>query len=161
MKNKQMILQAFTILFLGGILVGCNVPRNQSNQDYMVLMKTTNPSPKTVVSDSKGMDLIKDIEKDIEGHKALFDVAVIKGKKHILVVYKVKHMQRFHMKKIEKEVNEKLEKKHPDENFIVSSDYKIFLEAVRLEEKMKDPNYSEKEADKEFERIIKLKKELT
>ena len=36
------------------------------------------------------------------------------------------------MKKIEKEVNDILEKKYPDEDFIVSSDYKIFLEADRL-----------------------------
>ena len=43
------------------------------------------------------------------------------------------------MKKIEKEVNEMLEKKYPDEDFIVSSDYKIFLEAVQIEEKLKDP----------------------
>ena len=36
------------------------------------------------------------------------------------------------MKKIEKEVNEILEKKYPEENFVVSSDYKIFLEAYRI-----------------------------
>ncbi|KAA9027583.1 sporulation protein [Niallia endozanthoxylica] len=160
MKNIQKILYVFIILCLEVMAAGCT-PRNQTNQDYLVLMKTTNPAPKAIASDSKGKDLIKEIEKDIEAHKDLYDVAVIKGKEHILVVYKVKHMQRFHMKKIEKEVNEKLEKKHPGENFIVSSDYKIFLEAVRLEEKMKDPNYPEKEAEKELERIVKLKKELT
>ena len=65
------------------------------------------------------------------------------------------------MKKIEKEVNEILEKRYPDENFIVSSDYKIFLEAYRLGKKMEDPNFSKKDAQKRLEEIIKLKKELT
>ncbi|WP_394235374.1 YhcN/YlaJ family sporulation lipoprotein [Niallia oryzisoli] len=161
MKIKQLILHVFIIQCLALIVTGCNIPQNQTSKDYMVLLKATNPTPRTVASDSKGEELITDIEKNIEAHKDLYDVAVIKGKKHILVVYKVKHLQRFHMKKIEKEVNEKLEKEYPDENFIVSSDYKIFLEAVRLEEKMKDTNFSEEKADQEFERIIKLKKELT
>lgn len=161
MKNKQTILYVFIILCLAVLAAGCNIPRNQTSKDYMVLLKATNPTPRTVASDKKGEETITEIEKDIEAHEDLYDVAVIKGKKHILVVYKVKHMQRFHMKKIEKEVNEKLEKKYPDEDFIVSSDYKIFLEAVRLEEKLKDPNFSEEKADQEFERIVKLKKELT
>ncbi|WP_338449018.1 sporulation protein [Niallia oryzisoli] len=160
MKNKQTILCVFIMICLSVIAAGCNTQRNQSSQDYMSLMQTTNPAPRTVASDSKP-DLIKEIEEDVESHKDLYDVAVIKGKKHILVVYKVKHMQRFHMKTIEKEVNEKLEKKYPDENFIVSSDYKIFLEAVRLGEKMKDPKYPDKKADEELEKIVKLKKELT
>ncbi len=65
------------------------------------------------------------------------------------------------MKKIEKEVTEMLEKKYPDENFVVSSDYKIFLEAFRLGEKMKEPNFSNEEAQKRLDEIIELKKELT
>ena len=64
------------------------------------------------------------------------------------------------MKAIEKEVNDKLEEKYPDEDFTVSSDYKIFLEAVRLGEKLKDPKYPEKKAKKELNRIIGLNKEM-
>ena len=71
----------------------------------------------------------KNIKKDVEHLDYIYDVAVIKGENEDLVVYKVKHFQRFQMKKIEKEVNEILEKRYPEENFIVSSDYKIFLEA--------------------------------
>ena len=64
-------------------------------------------------------------------------------------------------KKIEKDVQSRLEKKYPDDEFVVSSDYKIFLEAVRLGEKMKDPNYPKKKAKQELDQIILLKKELT
>ena len=54
-----------------------------------------------------------------------------------------------------------MRKSIPDEDFIVSSDYKIFLEAVKLGEKMKDISYPEEKGKEELERIIQLKKELT
>jgi hypothetical protein len=54
-----------------------------------------------------------------------------------------------------------LEKKYPDENFILSSDYKIFLETVRLKEKLSNHSISKKDAEKEFKDIVKLKKEKT
>lgn len=88
------------------------------------------------------LNLVENIEHDVEKMKELYDVAVVKSNGDTLVAYKVKHLQRFHMKKIEKKMTKMLEEKYPDENFIVSSDYKIFIEAVELQEKMKDPTTS-------------------
>lgn len=155
--RKSLIL----FVVISAILVGgCN--NDGPKESGISLIKTMNPAPVTIGNDSKNEeDLIRSVEKDIEGFEELYDVAVIKGKEDILVAYKVKHMQRFHMKKIEKKMNKLLEKKYPDENFIVSSDYKIFLEAVELEENMKDPNYSDKNAEKKLQEIIELKNELT
>lgn len=141
-------------------LCGCN--NDGPKESGVALLKATNPTPVSFERNTKKeLDLIASIEMDIEGFKELYDVAVIKGKDDILVAYKVKHMQRFRMKDIEKRMNKLLEKNYPDENFIVSSDYKIFLEAVELEENLKDPNYSQKKAEKKLKEIIKLKKELT
>lgn len=111
--------------------------------------------------DAKGQNLAERVKKDIQALDAIFDVAVIKGKEETLVAYKVKHMKRFGMKKIEKEINKKLEENYPDEDFIVSSDFKIFIEAVDLREKMKDPAYPDDKAEKQLQRIISLKKEMT
>ncbi|HYK73361.1 MAG TPA: hypothetical protein VEV44_09605 [Pseudoneobacillus sp.] len=88
-------------------------------------------------------------------------MAVIKGKKDTLVVYKVKHLHRFRMKQIEKKINKHLENKYPDEDFTVSSDYKIFMEALELKEKVKKPDYPKDKAERELQKIIKLKEELT
>jgi preprotein translocase subunit SecF len=144
------------------ILSSCSKSTNEmkGNQDYKVMLQATHPTPTDIVSGENKVTA-EDIRKDVEHLEYIYDVAVIKGENEDLVVYKVKHLQRFRMEKIEKEVTEKLEKKYPDENFVVSSDYKIFLEAVRLGEKMKDPNYSKKDAQKRLKEIIKLKKELT
>ncbi|MBP2241199.1 hypothetical protein J2Z40_001761 [Cytobacillus eiseniae] len=146
-------------LLLMTALMGCN--QNESNESELALIKKTNPSPLLIKNNSRNeFDLVKSIEKDIESIKELYDVAVVKGKDDTLVAYKVKHLQRFHMKKIEKKMKKMLEEKYPDEKFTVSSDYKIFLEAVKLNEKMKDPNYSEEKASKRLKEIIKLKNEM-
>lgn len=157
-KKKSMQKVYFYILLIL-ILFGC-APNNQEKRDYLSLVQATNPAPTTLEAKSNPVSA-DDIKKEVEGLNNIYDVAVIKGNNKNLVVYKVKHLKRFQMKKIEKEVNTHLEKKFPDENFIVSSDYKIFLEAVRLSKKMKDPSFSRKDAQKRFNAIIKLKEELT
>jgi LAS superfamily LD-carboxypeptidase LdcB len=157
-KMKFLILNMIAALCL--LATGCQ-GENMEEESRMALIKTTNPSPQVINSNQKDQDLVENVKKDVMSYKEIFDVAVVKGKKDILVVYKVKHLQRFRMKKIEKNINKLLEKKYPDENFTVSSDYKIFLEAVQLKEKMKDPDFSEKDAEDRLKRIISLKKELT
>jgi|tagenome__1003787_1003787.scaffolds.fasta_scaffold20200413_1 hypothetical protein len=160
MKIKKTVYCIYIFLFVVAIMVGCNAKLDEEKETKLSLINQTNPTPMNLMSQpSKGASS-KNIKEDVQSIDEIYDVAVIKGKDKTLVAYKVKHLQRFHMTGIEKEVNKKLEKKYPDENFTVSSDYKIFLEAVRLGEKMKDPSYPEKKAKKELDKIINLSKEL-
>lgn len=141
------------------VLASCNQnPKVKDSQ--LALMKTTNPSP-IVTENDKSNDHIKKIERDVSSFPQIYDASVVKGKKDTLVVYKVKHLQRFKMKKIEKDLNKMLEEKYPKENFTVSSDYKIFLETVRLSERMKDKSFSPNDAEKRLKEIIKMTKEMT
>lgn len=157
MKNIHF---AVLVLAFAFILSACN--DDGSKENGLALIQTTNPSPVVFERNTKHeLDLIGSIEQDIEAFEEIYDVAVLKGKKEILVTYKVKHLQRFKMKKIEKRVNKLLEEKYPDENFIISSDSKIFLKAMELEKNLKDPNFSKKDAEKKLQEIIKLKKERT
>ncbi len=154
---KKIILFSFFLL----IMSGCS--HHDSQNATMSLIKEIHPTPAIIGSgENKDMDMLNKVKEDVESMEELFDVAVIKGEKEILVAYKVKHLQRFHMKGIEKKLNKMLEEDYPDEDFIVSSDYKIFLEAVELHDKMEgDKQYSEEKAQKKFDKIIKLKKEMT
>ena len=157
---KNLIKGIIMICLYLVIVTGCSTNEVREDRDYMTLIQAKNPPPKSIASE-KNEVTAEQIERDVESWDSIYDVAVIKGEDEDLVVYKVKHLQRFRMKKIEKEVTKKLEGKYPNENFIVSSDYKIFLEAVRLGEKMKDPNFSKEEAQRRLEKIIELQKELT
>ena len=161
MKNKQSVFYLYFFLCLVAIMVGCNSNLDEEKEAQLSMISKTNPTPINLSSQpNQSNTTSKKIKEEVESIDSIYDVAVIKGKDKILVAYKVKHLRRFHMKAIEKELNDKLEKKYPDEDFTVSSDYKIFLEAVRLGEKLKDPSYPDKKAKKELDRIIGLSKEL-
>lgn len=162
-EGKRMrIISVFHVIILISVLVGCGLGNNSAQDSNLALIKTTNPTPALLDNNTnKKLNLVNRIKEDAYSIKEIYDVAVIKGHKETLVAYKVKHLYRFQMKIIEKRLNEKLEKKYPDEDFIVSSDYKIFLEAVKLNEKMKDPKFSNEKANNKLDEIIKLKKEMT
>lgn len=149
----------YWILFACLLLLSSCSQNQQVKDSQLTLMKTTNPSPiVTVKNESKSQ--VKEIEQDVSAFPELYDVAVVKGKKDTLVVYKVKHLYRFRMKKIEKNINNMLEEKYPKENFTISSDYKIFLETVRLDEKVKTSKFSDQRAEKRFKEIVNMTKEL-
>lgn len=148
-------LMLFVSIFL---MSSCSQGPNEKDSQ-LALMKTVNPNP-TVTEKNKGQDKVEKIEKEVESFDEIYDVAVVKGKKDTLVVYKVKHMQRFNMKEIEKDLNKTLEKKYPKENFTVSSDYKIFLEAVRLVERKNNGTLSDKQAEKRFNEIVKMSSDM-
>jgi hypothetical protein len=160
MKSKQTILFIYLFLSIVAIMVGCNSKSNDEKQAQLSLINQTNPAPINLTSQPTQESSSQNMKEDVQSIDSIYDVAIIKGKEKTLVAYKVKHLQRFRMTAIEKKVSTKLEEKYPDEESTVSSDYKIFLEAVRLGEKLKDPKYPEKKAKKELNRIIGMSKEL-
>lgn len=156
-KFKSFMAVILMILALGGCA------NYQGNETKLALVKTIDPKPAVFSKhgETEDMKLLKKVEKEILSIHPIYDAAIVKTEKETVVAYKVKHMHRFRMKQIEKQINQRLEKKFPDERFTVSSDYKIFLEVVELINKQKDPKYSPKEADKKLKEIISLKQELT
>ncbi|SIQ89256.1 hypothetical protein SAMN05878482_102464 [Peribacillus simplex] len=144
------------------VLTGCS-NKNDGKTENLAMIKRTNPEPMDIINGMDGKDekgLISKVKETVANEDTIYDVIVVKNEKKIIVAYKVKHLQRFHMKKIEKTVTENLEEKFPDNDFIVSSDYKIFLESVRLNELLKEKDVPEKKAIKKFKEIEELQKEL-
>ncbi|WP_210364543.1 YhcN/YlaJ family sporulation lipoprotein [Bacillus sp. REN3] len=161
MDKKRAVFNILILAAMSLVVSGCSFGKT-SPESGTSMIQSINPKPgATDDFDEKNVELAEDVKRDIRSFDEIYDVAVITGKKNILVAYKVKHLKRFAMKRIEKEVNKKLETNYPGENFIVSSDFKIFIEAVELREMMKDPDYSEEKAEKKLQGIIKLKKEMT
>ncbi|WP_251552446.1 YhcN/YlaJ family sporulation lipoprotein [Neobacillus muris] len=145
------------LIILAG-LTSCT-DKQQAKDSRLALMKTTDPKP--IVTDGKaGSDQAEKIKHKVSSFPEIYDVAVVKGKKGTLVAYKVKHLQRFNMKKIEQKMTKKLEDEFPKENFTVSSDYKIFLEVVRLNEKMHSGSISDRQADKRFNEIVEMTEDM-
>jgi hypothetical protein len=153
--SKRLLI--VTSIFL---LSACNSDQ-KAKDSQLSLMKTTNPTP-IMTDKNKGHDRVEDIKKDVSSFPEIYDVAVVKGTKDTLVVYKVKHLQRYRMKTLEKKVTKKLEQRYPKENFTVSSDYKIFLEVVRLNERIRtDKNFSKQKAEKRLKQLVTMTNEMT
>jgi hypothetical protein len=152
------IIRIMLVIAFVYLMSACNHDQN-TKESQLALMKMTNPNP-IVTEKNNGQEKAKKIEKDVSSFDELYDVAVIKGKKGTLVVYKVKHMQRFKMKKIEKDLTKRLEESYPKENITVSSDYKIFLEAVRLTERKNNGKLSDKQAEKRLNEILKMTSDM-
>ncbi len=157
-KSSKIIISAVIFLTLSACSYDDGKEHNKSNS---ALLKTTSPPPIELKQRDEDKSIAYQVRKEVSKIDEIYDVAVVEGDKNIIVAYKVKHLQRFRMKKIEKELTKKLNKEYPDEKFIVSSDYKIFLESVRLKEDLDDDNMSNDEAGKRFKKIIRLKEEMT
>ncbi|MFS0782842.1 sporulation protein [Bacillus sp. 1P06AnD] len=158
-RSRYMKKVAVALVLFAFVLAGCS--DKKVGDAKMSLFRTTNPHPAVLYESKEEFAFAEDVHKYVLSFPEIYDAAIITGKKKVLVAYKVKHMKRFGMKKIEKELNKKLEKKFSDHSFTVSSDYKIFLEAVNLNEHLKNPSFSRKKARKDFKKIIELQKEKT
>lgn len=156
-KNIKPLITFVLVLVIIALAACAN--HTPGEKSITLMNSTTNVD--LINGSNKDLEVIEQVRKDLLSIKSIYDVAIIKGKKETLVAYRVKHLHRFKMKQIEKEINEKLEKQYPKEEFILSSDFKIFLETNRLITKSKKSNYSDEQANKDFQKIIKLKNELT
>ncbi|MBS4198699.1 sporulation protein [Bacillus sp. FJAT-49732] len=155
---KKVLVSALVCVIV--IMGGCSNQPNEKKSNVS-LIKKTQPAPIEINFKQKHNSIAFQVREEVKKIDEIYDVAVIEGDHQILVSYKVKHLQRFRMKKIEKNLTKLLNKQFPNHTFIVSSDYKIFLEAIRLKEDLEYGNLSNKVAKKRLNKIIKLKKEMT
>ncbi|WP_018664525.1 hypothetical protein [Heyndrickxia acidiproducens] len=155
----RLILLGMMIQFI--FVSGCNFNGPEHKDSKLALMKETRPAPVQLSNRPARERISGQLRNDVLHFDSIYDVAIIEGPQQTLIAYKVRHLHRFRMGKIEKDLTASLEKRYPRQKFIVSSDYKIFLETVRLQEDMEKHKVSKKQAIKRFKKIIQLKKELT
>ena len=150
---KKLII--FILLFT---LVGCE-KMTEENGLY-VFVEEQNVAPISIVSNAD-VPRLEELKQQLQDLEELQDVVIIDGEKELLITYKVKQLSRLKMKHIEKEVK-KVAKEflNEEKDVVVSSDYKIFLEAIRLHNESLNQVDEKKQLEK-FEWIIKLQKEMT
>jgi len=138
------MINGFAIVFL---LTGC------------ALFEQVGPAEMVIEEDHQ--QLVSTINTKLEETSELYDTIVIAGSEKIIVTYKVRHLNRFQMKAIEKELTKWLKEEFTDREIDVSSDYKIFLESYKLLQSWEKDSITSSEAEKKLEEIIKLKNEMT
>lgn len=151
---------ACIVTLIAFMITACYNPAENSEDSNLAMMRTTKPTP-IILDDSPKDASINQVRDEVDKLPEIYDSIIIEKKDKMIVAYKVRHLYRFKMKKIEKKLRKKLESTFPDKKFTLSSDYKIFLEAVRIKEGIEEGRLSKKEASKRFKEIIKLNKERT
>jgi hypothetical protein len=153
----------YVMLIIVFALVACsNTTQNDPESLKNGVTHVANPKPEAASTDHKwDYTLVNDIKDTAKDVPEVYDVSVVKGKEDCLVAYRVKHMARFRMQNIEKELTDTLEKRFPDIKFTVSNDYKIFLESVRLLDKVKNEKVPKDKMEDQLTKIINLSKEQT
>lgn len=149
---------ALICLMIFSVFTACSSNAEDAQLSMPLLMKT---DPQPIAVQQGDTDKVKVIKEIVLSFDPIYETAIVLGKEDCLVAIKVHHLQRFRMKKIEKQLKETLEKKFPNEKFVVSSDFKIFLESVRLYEKGIEENWTEEQKEKRLQEIIHLSREQT
>jgi Sporulation lipoprotein YhcN/YlaJ (Spore_YhcN_YlaJ) len=147
----------FLMVFLLGVF-GCNGTAENS-QSHNVTRTGYQQNNSTLPAYDQSPS--KKAEEKVKKMEEVTEVVAVNTDKELLVAFKIKHLQRFRLKKIESKVDKQLKKAFPDHKLTVSSDLKIFIETSKLKDKMKREKLSKKEVSKKIEKITKLSKEQT
>lgn len=141
-----------SLLLIIGFCYGCNENHeNNSKEDVNVSpIKVTKPFSQSVTN-----QVIETVSKKEE----ITDVKAVNSDKDLLVAIKLRHFDRFQLKKIEKDIKVELKKLHPKYSILVSADQKLYFELDKLEEKIQKNTMSKKKLEKEIKEIKSLLKE--
>ncbi|MGM7722119.1 YhcN/YlaJ family sporulation lipoprotein [Metabacillus sp. Hm71] len=115
----------------------------------------------TIISKSIDQSIANQAKEKVIKEEEISDVKAVNTDKELLIAVEVNHMDRFRLKEIEKNLNQKTEKQFPNHEVTISIDSKIFLEIEKLENKMKKNNLGKKKLEKVLKRIKSLSEELT
>ena len=155
---RKIYLVSITMLLFSIFLGGC-AGDSSSKEAIRSLISSVDMDPVYLGGDKEAP--LEKIKKTVADHDEIYDVAVVQNGKDILVAYKVKHLKRFKMASIDKDLTSDLNKRFKGYDIVISSDMKIFLEVVELIVQVQDKGYSKKKAKKWFGKIENLEKEMT
>jgi hypothetical protein len=141
---------ALLILMVIGLCIGCSGNQNQDADVDLNVSQVSKPISQTVANQAT---------ENVSMEEEISDVMAVNSDKELLVAIKVKQFDRFHLKKIEKNIKSDLEKRYPDYSILVSADQKMYFELVKLDEKLQKNTLSMKNLEKDIKKIKSLMKE--
>lgn len=151
-------MKKWLVLISVFFLMSCAHEQKEKNQSLQ-LENITNVSHNESAKRSDQQHAEKAVQM-LKERQDVKDAVAVEANGRLLVAYQVKHMHRFRMKQIEKDIERMLNDTF-DKQVIASRDLKIFWETKALKEKMETKNMSEKEIEKEVTIIQKLSEEQT
>ncbi|WP_044748647.1 YhcN/YlaJ family sporulation lipoprotein [Bacillus alveayuensis] len=155
-----MLKKLFPVLLVFSILFGC-AKEKENQQQSLQNFNITKTSTKETADANLNQSVAKQAVQRISKKREIKDVVAVNTKKKLLLAYQVKHLQRFRMKQIEKNIQKELEKIFPHHDVVISSDLKLFWKTEELRRKLNKDGIDEKEVNKQIKKLEKLSNELT
>ncbi|MBU5266475.1 YhcN/YlaJ family sporulation lipoprotein [Virgibacillus proomii] len=128
-------------------------PTNQKNEKIN-LTKISTEQPVSQKPANKAKDLLS-------YYPEITKINAVNTDKILLLTVEIKHMKRFKLADIRKELKKEMKKTFPDLKIEVSTDKKIVLELEKLEKQIQENKLTKKELKKEVKRLIEFSKEHT
>ncbi|AKS37653.1 membrane protein [Anoxybacillus gonensis] len=151
-------MKKWLVLISVFFLMSCADEQKEKNQSLQ-LENMTNVSHNGSAKRSDQQHAEKAVQM-LKERQDVKDAVAVEANGRLLVAYQVKHLHRFRMKQIEKDVRNMLNDAF-DEKVIASHDLKIFWKTKALKEKIETKQMNEKEIEKEVTIIQKLSEEQT
>ncbi|GGC94621.1 hypothetical protein GCM10007216_26650 [Thalassobacillus devorans] len=143
-----------TGILVFAFLMGCQDGNNEETQDLNEPMQMAN-------NNKLNQAVSEQADRSLRNKNNLTDVQVVNDDKQLLIAAQIPHNERFHMKKIEKDLTKQAEEKFPDYQVTLSLDKKIHLEVMQLKKQIAEGSIDQKKLSNELDRLIKLSKEKT
>lgn len=158
-KNTRTLVAIYLCLL---ITIGCanNQPELTKSNDINHIINVQNKQQKGTTQGTNQNISIRASE-IVKNMDVITDAVAVNDQKDLFLSYKVKHLKRFQLKKIEKQVKKKLENQFPNYSVTVSSDLKLFLETNELKDKIARKQIKPNMISKEIKKLNKLLNEKT
>jgi len=156
-KVKRILLLFITVCLLTSI--GC------TNKNREQVLEPTGNQPIELVklksdgvADQNASNQAKEI---VSRYEEIAGVRAVNYDNQLIVAIDVDHLERFNLKKIEKELREKINESFSDMIVTLSTDRKILIELEKIEKEIQAKSISKEELKKQIEHLKKLSKEQT
>jgi hypothetical protein len=153
--------QFIVAMIVGLLIVGCAREKEEKQQSSQGTNMIKTSTDGTAHSYKVDQSVAKQAVQRIKAREDVKDAVAVSTKDKLLLVYQVKHMYRFRMKQIQKDVKQQLKTLFPDHEVIVSSDLKIFWKTDELRGKIHKDGMSERKINRQIEKLKKLSEERT
>ncbi|MBB3907445.1 YhcN/YlaJ family sporulation lipoprotein [Anoxybacteroides rupiense] len=152
---KKVTLLLVCSLFIVGCAREPEVKDQSLQGKNMIRLNTDGTAHSATMDQSAAQQAVNDIKQK----QAIRDAVAVNTKNKLFLAYQVKHMERFHKKQIEKEVQKQLKERFPQHQVVISSDLKLFWKTNELKKQLQKTRMGERKLNEEIEKLKKLSEE--
>lgn len=146
--HKYLVIKIFLCVILLSAFAGCNQKKETDNKTA----KGNTPFTR-VSTNSFSQSAAMQAKKQVLAMEGIIDAKAINTDKELYLSVKPAHYKRFQLKKLKKEIAQKLQQSHPNMKSYVSTDSKISMLLEKLENRIERGDADKDTIQKQIKKI--------